>query len=98
MCKVTEKTGARALIDDHKPVHLVSPRIIAHSVEASASLDCNFYLLILCSGFFIVQGCSVAAFTGNSGNAVGVVREQMEWSKVRDTVAPELALPSMCVT
>lgn len=98
LCEVTEKTEARALTDDHKPVHLVFSRIIAHSVEALASLGCNFYLLILCSDFFIVQGRSVAAFTEKSGNTVGMVREQMKWSKVRDTVAPEPALLSMCVT
>lgn len=48
--------------------------------------------------FFIVHGQSVAAFTEKSGNTIGMVGEQMKWSKGRDTVAPEPALPSVCIT
>lgn len=82
----------------HKPVHLVCPRIIAHSVEALAPLGCNFYFLILSWDFVFVHGPSAADFTERSGGAAGMVREQMECSKVRDAVAPEPALPSLCVT
>lgn len=76
----------------------MSSRIIAHSVEALASLGFNFHFLILSSMFFIVRGQSVAAFTEKSGNTIGMVGEQMKWSKGRDTVAPEPALPSVCIT
>lgn len=98
LCEVVEKTEVSGLTDDHKPVHLVSSRIIEHSVEPLASLGCNFHFLILSSGFFIVHAQSVAAFTEKSGNTIGMAGEQMKWSKGRDTVAPEPALPSACIT